>query len=105
VKIINALIFIAVFASAIYLAFMLGKPVFMYRAFKADVVDMTRMDIIKDKYEFKKKVLDKAKEYGLSIKPENVRVSGNAGAYKVNIAWTELVYVFSKEYNFALDAP
>ena len=39
-KLFNGLIVIAVLACAVYLVVVLGRPVFMYRALKADVRDM-----------------------------------------------------------------
>ena len=104
-KLLKAFVVIAVLGFTAYLGIMLGKPMFMYRAFKADVQDMTRMAIYKNKLEFKQAVLEKAKEYGLEITKRNIQVTGTRGQYRINIAWSEMVYLFSKKYDFSLEVP
>ena len=102
---LNLVIVTLVIGGAFYLAVILGMPIFNQRAFMADVRDMSRMTIITDTQEFKHRVLEKANEYALSITAKDVKVGGVPGAYRVKVAWTETVYVFSKEYNFVVEVP
>jgi hypothetical protein len=104
-KVINVLVVLAVIGFTAYLGIMFGKPIFMYRALKADVKDMTRMTVFNSNSEFRQAILDKAEEYGLKIAPRNVRIMGSPGEYKVSINWTEMVYLFEKKYEFSFEVP
>ncbi|MCX7793641.1 MAG: hypothetical protein N2257_04455 [Thermodesulfovibrionales bacterium] len=102
-KILKALIFLAIFVAIIYSGIRLGEPYWRYYSFKAKVEDIARFEVKQE--EILPAVMQQAQQIGIPISESDVLISGSRGNYVIETGWTESVNLFDvyeHTYNFQL---
>lgn len=104
-KILKVAIYILLFATALKLLIAFGMPQFRYHAYKSDAKEIVNL-AMKDEEELRARLLEKAGEYDLPVREDQIRISGERGDFRASISWSETVNIYnyySKTYDFSVD--
>lgn len=103
-KNLKRLICLAVVALAVYSGYMLGMPHYRFYAFRSDAADMVKFRI-RDQADFKKKVIQKARDYGVPVSGEDIRIwKTEDRGYMMEASWSETVNIldlYERTFDFA----
>jgi hypothetical protein len=105
-KNLKRLICLAVVALAVYSGYMLGMPYYKFYAFRSDAADMVKFTI-RDQANFKKKVIQKARDYGIPMSGESIQIwETEDKGYRVKASWSETVNIldlYEKTFDFSFE--
>lgn len=105
-KNLKRLICLAVVALTVYSGYMLVMPYYKFYAFRSDAADMVKFTI-RNQANFKKKVIQKARDYGVPISEEAIQIwKTEDKGYRMKASWSETVNIldlYEKTYNFSFE--
>lgn len=107
-KKLRALFCLGVAALAIYSAFMFAMPYYRFWAFRSDAGDVIHIHVYRVA-DMRNDILDKAREYGVPLKDENLDVMlTDEGGYWAKASWSETVNIldfYKKRLHFSFEVP
>lgn len=104
-KAFKILICLSVLGFCIYVGYLFGMPFYKYKVFQSDTMDIVRYELPRID-DIHKRIVKKAKEIGVPIRPEDIRVTEGRFKYSATAQWTETVNLFDQyehTYSFEFD--
>lgn len=102
---IRSVIVMALLAFCVYAGIKFGMPYYRYSAFKSDVREFARISV-GDTEKTRAQIFERAKELGLPLEENDIKVTKTEKLVRVKTAWSEtvdLLGIYQKILNFDID--